>query len=56
MILSDPIVAHTFAFKIGPLEITGFGIAVLAAFFIAQFVCERELARREAVLRARHHA
>lgn len=46
MILPDRIVAHTFAFHIGPLEITGFGIAVLAAFFIAQFVCERELARR----------
>jgi phosphatidylglycerol:prolipoprotein diacylglycerol transferase len=46
MILSDPIIAHTFAFNIGPLQITGFGIAVLAAFFIAQFVCERELARR----------
>jgi phosphatidylglycerol:prolipoprotein diacylglycerol transferase len=46
MNLPDRIVAHTFAFHIGPLEITGFGIAVLAAFFIAQFVCERELARR----------
>ena len=46
MILPDRIVAHTFAFHIGPLEITGFGIAVHAAFFIAQFVCERELARR----------
>lgn len=46
MSLPDRIVAHTFAFHIGPLEITGFGIAVLAAFFIAQFVCERELARR----------
>jgi phosphatidylglycerol:prolipoprotein diacylglycerol transferase len=46
MSLPDTIVAHTFAFHIGPLEITGFGIAVLAAFFIAQFVCERELARR----------
>ena len=46
MMLSHPIVARTFAFNIGPLQITGFGIAVLAAFFIAQFVCERELARR----------
>jgi phosphatidylglycerol:prolipoprotein diacylglycerol transferase len=46
MNLSDPIVAHTFAFNLGPLQITGFGLAVLAAFFIAQFVCERELARR----------
>jgi phosphatidylglycerol:prolipoprotein diacylglycerol transferase len=46
MSLPDPIVAKTFAFNLGPLEITGFGIAVLAAFFIAQYVCEREFARR----------
>src|SRR4051812_17246659 len=46
MSLPHPIVAHTFSFNVGPLQITGFGIAVLAAFFIAQFVCERELARR----------
>lgn len=52
MSLSDPIVAHTFAFRIGPLEITGFGIAVLAAFFIAQYVCERELARRGQLVEA----
>ena len=31
--------------KIG-ITITGFGIAVLCAFFIAQYVCERELTRR----------
>lgn len=52
MILPDPIVAHTFAFNIGPLQITGFGIAVLAAFFIAQYVCERELARRGQLVEA----
>src|SRR3954471_18170276 len=46
MSLPHPIVAHTFSFNIGPFLITGFGLAVLAAFFIAQFVCERELARR----------
>jgi phosphatidylglycerol---prolipoprotein diacylglyceryl transferase len=28
------------------LNITGFGIAVLCAFFIGQYVCERELTRR----------
>jgi phosphatidylglycerol:prolipoprotein diacylglycerol transferase len=44
--IPDPIVAHTFAFNIWKLQITGFGIAVLAAFFIAQYVCERELTRR----------
>jgi phosphatidylglycerol---prolipoprotein diacylglyceryl transferase len=47
MILPHPIVAHTFSFGLGSrLNITGFGIAVLAAFFIAQYICERELARR----------
>ena len=43
---SDPIVAHTFEFGIGSLKLTGFGIAVLMAFLIAQVVSERELARR----------
>lgn len=47
MNLQHPIVAHTFSIGIGSmLNITGFGIAVLCAFFIAQFVCERELTRR----------
>ncbi len=46
MSLPHPIVAHTFSFAIGPLTITGFGIAVLCAFFIGQYVCERELTRR----------
>jgi len=46
MSISQPIVAHPFQFNIGPVQITGFGLAVLAAFFIAQFVSERELARR----------
>ena len=52
MSLPDPIVAHTFAFHLWKLEITGFGIAVLAAFFIAQFVSEREFARRGQMLEA----
>jgi phosphatidylglycerol:prolipoprotein diacylglycerol transferase len=52
MSLPHPIVAHTFAFNIGPLQITGFGIAVLAAFFIAQYVCEREFARRGQLVEA----
>jgi phosphatidylglycerol:prolipoprotein diacylglycerol transferase len=52
MSLSDPIVAHTFAFNIWKLQITGFGLAVLAAFFIAQYVCERELARRGQLVEA----
>lgn len=52
MNLSDPIVAHTFAFNIWKLQITGFGLAVLAAFFIAQYVCERELTRRGQLVEA----
>ena len=42
----NPIVAKTFKFGIGSFELTGFGIAVLMAFLIAQVVSERELARR----------
>jgi phosphatidylglycerol:prolipoprotein diacylglycerol transferase len=45
-LLSNPIVHHPFAYGIGPLQITGFGIAVLLAFVIAQVVAQRELARR----------
>lgn len=52
MNLSDPIVAHTFAFDIWKLQITGFGLSVLAAFFIAQYVCERELTRRGQLVEA----
>ena len=46
MILSTPIVHHPFNFSIGPINLTGFGIAVLMAFLISQIVAERELARR----------
>jgi phosphatidylglycerol:prolipoprotein diacylglycerol transferase len=46
MTLSTPIVHHPFTFDIGPLTLTGFGIAVLMAFLISQMVCERELTRR----------
>ncbi len=37
-----PMVLHLF----GPIEVTGFGLAVLAAFVISQIVCQRELSRR----------
>ncbi|HKO16665.1 MAG TPA: prolipoprotein diacylglyceryl transferase [Gemmatimonadaceae bacterium] len=37
---------HPFVFHIGPLAVTGFGIAVLAAFAIAQLITQRELERR----------
>ena len=41
-----PIVHHPFAFSLGPLEITGFGLAVLLAFVISQIIAQRELVRR----------
>ena len=43
---SSPIVHHPFNFGVGGFNFTGFGIAVLLAFLIAQIVTERELARR----------
>lgn len=46
MTLASPIIHHPFEFKLGPVSLTGFGIAVLLAFLIAQIVTERELARR----------
>ncbi len=43
----DGIIHHPTVLKLfGPLEITGFGLAVLAAFVIAQIVCQRELTNR----------
>jgi phosphatidylglycerol:prolipoprotein diacylglycerol transferase len=44
--MASPTVHHPFAYSLGPLQFTGFGLAVLAAFVIAQIVCERELTRR----------
>ena len=45
-IFPRPIVHHPFAYGIGPLQITGFGIAILLCFVIGQVVAQRELARR----------
>ncbi|MEN9508798.1 MAG: hypothetical protein RLZZ621_1361, partial [Gemmatimonadota bacterium] len=42
----SPIVHHPTAFHLGPLEVTGFGLAVLLAFVISQIICQRELWRR----------
>ncbi|MBC8088859.1 MAG: prolipoprotein diacylglyceryl transferase [Phycisphaerae bacterium] len=43
----DGIVHHPTAFSLGPLpEVTGFGLAVLLGFVIAQIICQRELWRR----------
>ena len=37
---------HPLAYDVGPLTITGFGLAVLAAFVVAQIVAQHELQRR----------
>ncbi len=43
---SSAIIHHPFSFDVGPLQFTGFGIAVLLAFVISQTIAQRELARR----------
>jgi phosphatidylglycerol:prolipoprotein diacylglycerol transferase len=43
---TDGYVVYPFDFNIGPLPLTGFGIAVLLAFWISQVIAQRELARR----------
>jgi len=42
----DPITHHPFAYRFGPLELTGFGLAMLLAFLIGQSVASEELERR----------
>jgi phosphatidylglycerol:prolipoprotein diacylglycerol transferase len=44
--LLHPIVHHPFAYTFGPLQLTGFGIAILMCFVVGQQVAQRELARR----------
>lgn len=44
--MPSPTTVEPFAFGLGPLQITGFGLAVVAAFAIAQAVVVHELARR----------
>ncbi len=39
-------VVYPLSYDIGPLQLTGFGFAVLMAFVIAQIIAQRELARR----------
>lgn len=41
-----PLVVHPFSIEIGPLQFTGFGLAVLLGFVIAQIIAVRELTRR----------
>lgn len=42
----SPIIHHPTTFGLGPVEVTGFGLAVLAAFAISQIICQREFWRR----------
>ena len=45
-LLPHPIVHHPFSYGIGPVQITGFGIAILLCFVVGQLVAQRELTRR----------
>ena len=40
-----PIVHHPFQFSIGPLQFTGFGIAVVLGFVVAQMIAQEEMTR-----------
>jgi phosphatidylglycerol:prolipoprotein diacylglycerol transferase len=44
--MNAPFPVEPFAIGLGPVQITGFGLAVLAAFGIAQVIVVRELVRR----------
>ena len=46
LLAARPFIHHPFTFTVFGFSFTGFGIAVLLAFLIAQIVSERELARR----------
>jgi phosphatidylglycerol---prolipoprotein diacylglyceryl transferase len=46
VILATPIVHDPFIFHLGPLPLTGFGIAMMAAFGIAHFVAQTVLQQR----------
>jgi phosphatidylglycerol---prolipoprotein diacylglyceryl transferase len=40
------IVQHPLSYDVGPLQLTGFGLAMLLCFVAAQIIAQRELARR----------
>ena len=46
MDLQSPVIHHPFVIPLGPLPITGYGLAVAAAFIIGVYVAQRELGRR----------
>ena len=44
--IPHPIIHHPFNFSIGPIPLTGFGIAMMAAFGMAHWVAQQVLAQR----------
>jgi phosphatidylglycerol---prolipoprotein diacylglyceryl transferase len=46
MTLPHPIIHHPFVVSLGPLQLTGFGIAILMCFVVGQAVAQHELTRR----------
>lgn len=44
--ISASIVQHPLSYDVGPLQLTGFGLAMLLCFVIGQIIAQRELARR----------
>lgn len=42
----EPIVHHPFQFSIGPLQFTGFGIAVVMSFLVAQMIAQHQMERK----------
>ena len=46
MMMTQPIIHHPFNFSIGPIPLTGFGIAMMAAFGLAHWVSQQVLAQR----------
>lgn len=43
--LAEPIVHQPFQFSLGPLQFTGFGIAVVMSFMLAQVIAQQEMER-----------
>jgi phosphatidylglycerol:prolipoprotein diacylglycerol transferase len=42
----EPIIHHPLEYQLGPIPLTGFGLAVLLSFVVAQYIAEHELERR----------
>jgi phosphatidylglycerol:prolipoprotein diacylglycerol transferase len=44
--ISATIVHHPLSYQLGPLQVTGFGLAILLTFVIAQLISQQEMERR----------